>query len=57
MQFGTSVSMATAAVVLISTKLAEPKHFAGKGQEALLWLSALKRYYIVVGIRYVAADD
>ena len=38
--------MAAAATILISAKLAEPKHFAGKGQEARLWLSALKRYYI-----------
>ena len=49
--------MATAAMISISAKLVDPKHFAGKGQEACLWLSALKRYYIVVGIRYVAADD
>ena len=49
--------MAITAAILISTKLAESKHFAGKGQEAHLQLSALKRYYIVVGIRYVTADD
>ena len=46
-----------AAAILISAKLAEPKHFAGKGQEAPLWLSALKRYYIAVGIKYVTADE
>ena len=45
--------MSAAAAILISAKLAEPKHFVGKGQEARSWLSALKRYYIVVGINYV----
>ena len=56
MQFGTNVIMA-AATILISTKLAKPKHFAGKGQEACLWLSTLKWYYIEVGIKYVTADE
>ena len=49
--------MAAAAVISISTKLAEPKHFAGKGQEAHLWLSALERYYIVVGIEFVMTGN
>ena len=53
MRFGTSVIMAAAAMILISAKLAEPKHFAGKGQEARLWLSTLKKYYIAVGINYM----
>ena len=57
MQFSMSVIMATAAAILISAKLAEPKHFAGKGQEASLWLSTLKKYYIVVGIRYMTTDE
>ena len=48
---------AAAAVILISAKLSEPKHFVGKGQEAHLWLSALKRYYIVVVIKYMTADE
>ena len=49
--------MAATAVILISAKLAEPKHFAGKGQEARLWLSALKKYYIAVSINYITADE
>ena len=49
--------MAAATVILISTKLAEPKHFAGKGQGVRLWLSALKRYYIAVGIKYMTTDE
>ena len=57
MRFGTNVIMAAAAAILISAKLAEPKHFVGKGQEAHLWLSALRRYYIAVGIRYMTADE
>ena len=48
--------MSAAAATLIFTKLAEPKHFAGKVQEARSWLSALKRYYIAVGIDYVTAE-
>lgn len=48
--------MAAAAMILISAKLAEHKHFAGKEQEARLWLSALKRYYIVVGINYMTTE-
>ena len=52
-----SVIMATAAAILISTKLVEPKHFVGKGQEARLWLSILRRYYIVVSNNYMAADE
>ena len=56
MHFGMSVIMSTAAVILLSTKLAEPKHFAGKGQEARSWLSALKRYYIAVSINYVTTE-
>ena len=48
--------MSAAAAISISAKLAEPKHFAGKGQEARSWLSALKRYYIAVGINYVTAE-
>ena len=47
--------MISAAAILISSKLAEPKYFASKGQEAHLWLPALKRYYIVVGINYITA--
>ena len=50
-----SVIMAAAATILISAKLAESKHFVGKGQEACLRLSAIKRYYIVVGINYMTA--
>ena len=57
MQFGMSVIMAAADAILISIKLAESKHFAGKGQEAHLWLSTLKRYYIAVGINYVTAEE
>ena len=49
--------MAATAVILISAKLVEPKHFLGKGQEARSLLSALKRYYIAVGIKYVTADE
>ena len=49
--------MAAAATISISAKLAEPKHFAGKGQEAHLWLSTLKRYNTAVGIRYMTADE
>ena len=48
--------MSAAAAILISAKLLEPKHFAGKGQEAHSWLSTLKRYYIAVGINYVTAE-
>ena len=48
--------MAAAAAIVISAKLAEPKHFAGKGQEAHLWLSAFKQYYIVVGINCITAE-
>ena len=47
MQFGTSVIMSAAAAILISAKLAEPKHFTGKGQEAR---------YIAVGINYMTAE-
>ena len=57
MQFGTNVLMATAAAILISTKLVEPKHFAGKGQDARSWLSTLKCYYIVGSIKYVTTDS
>ena len=39
-----SVIMAAAVIILISAKLEEPKHFAGKGEELRMWLSALKRY-------------
>ena len=56
MRFGTSVIMSAAAAILISAKLAEPKHFAGKGQEAYSWLSALERYYTAVSINYVTAE-
>ena len=56
MRFGTSLIMAAAAI-LISTKLAEPKHFTGKGQAAHSWLSTLKRYYIAVGIKLMTADE
>ena len=45
------VIMVAAAAILISAKLAEPKHFAGKGQETLWWLSAFKIYNMAVGIR------
>ena len=48
--------MAVGAAISISGKLAEAKHFAGKGQEARLWLSALKRYYIAVCINYMTAE-
>ena len=48
--------MSAAAAILISAKLAEPKNFVGKGQEAHSWLSTLKRYYIAVGINYVTAE-
>ena len=48
---------ADAAAILISTKLAEPKHFAGKEQEACLCLSTLKSYYIAVGTKYLTADE
>ena len=51
-----SVIMSAAAAILISAKLAEPKHFAGKGQEARSWISALKRYYIAVSINYMTAE-
>ena len=56
MQFGMSAIMAAAAAILISAKLAEPKHFAGKGQETRSWLSALKWYYIAISINYVTAE-
>ena len=56
MRFGTSVIMSAAAAILISAKLAEPKHFAGKGQEARSWISALKRYYIAVGINNMTTE-
>ena len=49
--------MTAAAMILISAKLAEPKHFEGKGHEACSWLSALKRYYIAVGMKYVTTDE
>ena len=49
--------MAAGAAFSISTKLAEPNHFVGKGQEARSWFSALKRYYIVVGIKYMTTDE
>ena len=52
-----AAAAAAAAAILISTKLAEPKHFESKGQEAHLWLSALKRYYIVISIKYVTAHE
>ena len=42
-----------AAAISISAKLVEPKHFAGKGQEAHSWLSTIKRYYIAVRIDYM----
>ena len=48
--------MSAAAAISISAKLAEPKHFVGKGQEARSWLSALKRYYIAVGINYMTTE-
>ena len=46
-----------AAVISISAKLAEPKHFVGKGQEACSWFSTLKRYYIAISIRDMTADE
>ena len=49
--------MAGAASILISAKQADPKHCASKGQEAHSLLSALKRYYIAVGIKFVTADE
>ena len=48
--------MGAAAAISISAKLAGPKHFTGKGQEDRSWLSALKRYYIAVGINYVTTE-
>ena len=48
--------MAATAVSLISAKLVEPKHIAGKGQESRLWHSALERYNIAVGINYVTDE-
>ena len=51
-----SVIMAATAAILISTKLAEPKHFEGKGQEARSWISTLKRSYIVVVINNMTAE-
>ena len=57
MQFGMSVIMAAATAILISAKLVEPKHFVGMGQETCSWLSTLKRYYLVVGIKCVTTDE
>ena len=57
MRFGKSEIMAATAAFSISAKLVEPKHFAGKGQETCLWLSALKRYYIAVDIKYMTTDE
>ena len=52
-----SMIMVANATIVMSTKLAEPKHFAGKGQEARSWLSAFKRYYIAVGMKYMTVDE
>ena len=49
--------MVAAAAILISAKLAKPKHFASKGQEAHSWLSTLKRFYMAVCIKYVAVNE
>ena len=57
MQSGMSMIMAAADGISNSTKLAEPKHFAAKGQQARLWLSTLKWYYITVCIKYVTTDE
>ena len=48
--------MSAAAAISFSAKLVEPKHFAGKGQEARSWLSTLKRYYIAVGINNMTTE-
>ena len=45
--------MATAAAIFISAELAEPKHFVGKSQETHSWVSTLKHYCLVDGIKYV----
>ena len=38
----------------ISIKLAEPKPFNGNTTQACTWLSALKRYFIAIGLIYKA---
>ena len=52
-----SVTMAATAAISNSTKLTEPKHFAGKGQEAHSWLSTLKRYYIAVDVKCMTTKE
>ena len=38
----------------ISIKLADPKPSTGMTMQALVWLSTLKRYFIVVGITFIS---
>ena len=38
----------------ISIKLAEPKLFNGNTMQACVWLSALKQYFIAIGLIYKA---
>ena len=40
----------------ISIKLVEPKPFNGNTTQACAWLSALKRYFIAVGLIYKATE-
>ena len=40
----------------ISIKLAEPKPFNGNTMQARAWLSALKRYFIAIGLIYKATE-
>ena len=40
----------------ISIKLAEPKPFNGNTTQAHAWLSALKQYFITVGLIYKATE-
>ena len=40
----------------IDIKLAEPKPFNGNTMQACAWLSALKNYFIAVGLTYTATE-
>ena len=40
----------------ISIKLAEPKPFNGNTMQAHIWLSALKQYFIAIGLVYKATE-
>ena len=40
----------------ISIKLAKPKPFNGNPMQAHMWLSAVKHYFIVVGLTYTATE-